>query len=230
MKKHLIVIILVILLVMLPIISIAAFNPEHCVAYMTGKYECGCDLNGTGAMIGRYGFVTAANVFYCPTHGDSVKYCNFLFGAKGQNSAYYRYTGGFSYCTYADFSRGYRYGDSNDIAYVIFKSPVGDEVGHFGWMTGNDSIVGGRNYNIYAYDATGHLKTHNSYGLLYNDNELVWEGWPVNGTKGGPVFIKYDGNYYVVGVYTYHESLENCFGRRITSAITRDMKNDGAFE
>ena len=98
MKKRMLALLLLLALVIaLPLQSVAdSFDPHRATAYMTIKFECGCTRYGTGAMIGRYGLVTAGHNLYCSTHASPLKTCDFLFGAKSPNSGRYRYSGNFT--------------------------------------------------------------------------------------------------------------------------------------
>lgn len=228
MAKRLTALALLIMLLVLPLVSQAGtFNTTHATAYMEIKFLCGCTRGGTGAMIGRRGLVTAAHNLYCSTHGQKLDYCNFYFGAKSANSCWYRYSGRFSYRAYDHFANGYS--PENDIGYVIFDSPVGDETGWFGWMTGYDSDVDQEFMNVLSYDNKRHLQNIYEIGYIRSSKQIYWPGW-ISGTDGGPVYLSGEGmDYYVIAVYTSHDSYGNGYGRRLTSDVIEDMKANGAF-
>lgn len=229
MAKRLTAFVLMLILLALPLITRAdSFNPNHAIAYMESKFQCGCSRGGTGAMIGRRGLITAAHNLYCHQHGRGLKYCNFYFGAKGQNSCWYEYSGNFTYRVYDTFASGYS--SENDIGYVIFDSAVGDQTGWFGWMTGYDSDVNMEFMNILSYDFKRHVQNLYEIGYVLDSNELYWYGY-INGAEGGPVYLSGEGmDYHVVAVYTSHDFSGNGYGRRLTYDIINDMRADGAFD
>lgn len=229
MAKRLLAFVLMLALLALPLISQAdSFNANHAIAYMESKFQCGCTRGGTGAMIGRRGLVTAGHNLYCHQHASKLKYCNFYFGARGANSCWYEYSGNFTYRVYDSFSNGYS--SANDIGYVVFDSPVGDQTGWFGWITGYDSDVNMEFMNVLSYDSSRHVKNVYDIGYLTGTNQVYWYGY-INGTEGGPVYINSEGlEYRVVAVYTSHDSNGNGYGRRLTSDLINDMRADGAFD
>ena len=209
-----------------------SFNAEHAMAFMEITFTCGCSRVGTGAMIGRRGLVTAAHNLFCPEHGKEQKSCSFAFGSKSVNSAWYRYSGKYSYYAYDTFRNGY---DSEyDIGYVVFDKPVGDETGYFGWIVGNDYDLAWEYVNVYAYTNKGKMDSLFVQEEVLNDREVYWNGY-LGYSDGGPVVINCgDGNgkeadYRVVAVYTSHDSSGNGYGRRLTMNVINDMRAAGAF-
>lgn len=215
---------------LLPLAALAGdFDISHTIAYMESQFTCGCSRGGSGTMISRYGLVTAAHNLYCYEHGKPLKYCNFYFGARSAGSCWYQYSGKFTYRVYDTFQNGYS--SRNDIGYVVFQSPVGDETGWCGSIAGDDHYLNEEFVNVATYDETRHLDS--VYSILYvkNSCEVYWDEW-LYGTDGGPVYFGYseDLDYpQVVAVYTSHDSNGNGYGRRLTSDIYSDMREDGAF-
>ena len=203
------------------------FNPDHATAFMEITFTCGCSRYGTGAMIGRRGLITAAHNLYCQKHGKGLKFCNFAFGSKSLNSAWYRYDGRFSYRAYDDFDDGAYYSIS-DIGYVVFDKPVGDETGYFGWLVGTDEDLDNEYVNVYGYTNKGKLDSVFTREEVLYELEVSLNGY-LGDTEGGPIVMSdgEGGNVYVVGVYTCHDSYG--YGRRLTLNIINDMRADGAF-
>ena len=204
-----------------------AFNAEHATAFMEITFTCGCSQFGTGAMIGRRGLITAAHNLYCKTHAQGLKSCNFAFGSKSLNSAWYRYSGGFSYRAYDNFEDGGYY-PINDIGYVIFDKPVGDDTGYFGWLVGSDETLDNEYVNVYGYTNKGKPDSLFTREEVMYEREVSLNGY-LRDTGGGPIVMS-DGegrNVYVVGVYTWHDSYG--YGRRLTMNVINDMRADGAF-
>ena len=227
--KRLSALVLLIILVSLPFLSLAAqFEPSHAIAYLEAKFTCGCERGGSGAMIGKYGMVTAAHNLYCQYHSQPLKYCNFYFGAKSVNSCWYRHTGKFTYRAYTRFTNGYNSAD--DIGYIVFDTPVGNKTGWFGWRTGSDSYLNEEYTHVQTYDYSRHLQEVFSIQYVRDSKQIYWKGW-TSGAEGGPVYFWYEGMEYpeVVGVYTSHDSYGYGYGRRLTANVVDDMRAAGAF-
>lgn len=217
------------LLLALPLASQAAvFNTDHATAFMSSRFNCGCTIDGSGAMISRYGLVTAAHNLYCYQHGEKLKSCDFYFGAKSANSCWYKYDGKFTYWTYEDFKNGYD--SANDIGVVIFDAPVGDETGWFGYWVGSDRDLNEEYTHVLAYDQYRHMQDLFEIQYVYSSTELYWQGW-LGGTAGGPVYLWGEGMEYpmVVAVYTAADNDGNGYGRRLTADVIQDMRDRGAF-
>ncbi len=224
--KRMLTLMLTILLFLLPL----AANAEHAVAYMDSRFTCGCSRGGTGTMIGRYGLITAAHNLYCPDHGKPLKTCDFYFGANSPNSCWYKYDGKFLYRAYETFQNGYN--ARNDIGYVVFDAPVGDETGWFGTIVGNDYDLNQEFTHVLNYDRKRHLQSIFEVQYVLDSTQIYWAGW-INGTEGGPVFFNNEGldfESYVVAVYTSHDQEGNGYGRRLTNNVIQDMRADGAFD
>ena len=208
------------------------FNADHATAFMEIKFTCGCSRVGTGAMIGRRGLITAGHNLFCPYHGSEQKSCSFAFGSKSLNSAWYRYSGTYTYYAYNTFRNGYD--PEYDIGYVVFDKPVGDETGYFGWLAGDDSDLEWEYINVYGYTNKGKSESLLSQEEVLNDRLVYWNGY-LGGSDGGPVVVNYgdgsgtDMDYCVVAVYTCSDENGNGYGRRLTMNVINDMRADGAF-
>lgn len=231
MKKRFLALLVLILMIFSVGAQASSDVNIHTLAFMDIKFNCGCTRYGTGTMIGRYGLITAAHNLYCPEHGQNLKSCSFAFGSKSLRSAWYRYTGRFSYTVYDTFRNGYK--SENDIGYVIFDSPVGNETGWQDYIVGTDFDLNWEFTHVYTYDNKAKL---GYLGLGQEDvissTEVKLEGY-LSGAEGGPVTVNYgDGDYpdyLIVAVYTSHDSSGNGYGRRITQNVINDMRADGAF-
>lgn len=225
MKKRMLALVLAAVMMFSPLVSKAAtFNPNHALAYLAVRFTCGCTRGGTGAMIGRYGMVTAGHNLYCPYHGKPLKTCDFYFGAQTPCCSWYHHTGRFSYRVYDTFANGYH--SENDIGYIIFNNPVGDTTGWFGSWAGSDRDLDWEYMNLYNYDANRHMRSLFTVEKVYSSQELYWDG-KISGTGGGPVVMGEDD--YVVAVFTCYSNDGTGYGRRLTYDVIRDMRADGAF-
>ncbi len=169
--KRLTVLLLALLMLALPMLASAdTFNTEHATAYLESKFQCGCSRGGVGAMIGRYGLITAAHNLYCHTHGQGLKYCNFYFGARSAGSCWYEYSGNFRYSVYNTFRNGYD--SANDIGYVIFDSPVGNTTGWFGYLVGSDRDLDYEYMHMMYFDNYRHSREEFTIMQVYNDTQV----------------------------------------------------------
>ena len=232
MKKRVLALLVLVMMMFSVAAQAGTFNSLHATAFMDITFNCGCTRYGTGAMVGRYGLITAAHNLYCHNHGQGLKSCSFAFGSKSLNSAWYRYSGKFTYKTYDTFRNGYS--SENDIGYVIFDRAVGDETGWYGITAGSDYDLNWEYVNVYSYNYKGKLDSLFSQEDVVSSSEVRFEGY-LSGSEGGPVVVNYgDGDganasYYVVAVYTAYDNSGNGYGRRITSNVFKDMQADGAF-
>lgn len=229
LKRAAALVLLFTLLLAVPLHSRAAkFDPHHALAYMSIEFECGCTRYGTGAMIGKYGLITAGHNLYCSKHAQRLKTCTFLFGAKSPNSGKYRYSGKFTYHVYDTFRNGYS--AENDIGYVIFEKAVGNSTGWFGYWAASDEDLNMEFTNVYLYSGNARLQTLYTVQYVANSKQIYMDDYLPYG-EGGPVFFTGEGldGAHVVAVYTSYTSPSKGFGRRLTNEIIEDMRRDGAF-
>ena len=229
MMKRMLALFTCLLLLAAPLVSRAAtFDEAHAIAYMESSFTCGCSRGGSGVMVGRYGLLTAAHNLYCHEHAKPLKYCNFYFGAKSAGSCWYKYTGKFNYRVYDTFANGYN--SRNDIGYVIFDTPVGNETGWFGCRVGSDSYLNEEFTIVSSYDSKRHLQSLFEIQYVYDSYQLYWSGW-LSGSEGGPVYFWEECMEYpeVVAVYTSRDNNGNGYGRRLTQNVFNDMRAEGAF-
>ncbi len=199
--------------------------PFSAVAYMEIEFACGCTRTGTGAMIGRYGLLTAGHNLLCHKHNRPAKYIDFWFGYYSKSEYVYHYGESASFTYYCDFSDGYE--SEDDIGYVIFKKDVGNYTGWFGWRTYEKaSALSGDAVRCLGYSG-GTLNQIRGSLTVRGSKELSWrKSLYING-EGGPVFVTEGDEYYVVGVCTSFTDTE-WYARRLTKGIIDDMKSDGA--
>lgn len=226
--KRILTLMLAILLFLLPCAATA--EHEHAVAYMEIRFSCGCNRGGTGTMVGRYGLITAAHNLYCHEHGSPLKRCDFYFGATSLDDCWYEYNGAFRYWAYDTFRNGYD--SDNDIGYVVFPSPVGDETGWFGCKVMNNEDLNGKITQELSYNKNRELQKRYRVLRVLGSKQINW-GDGSDGTEGGPIVFAsngQDGGPYVVAVYTSHDDEGKGYGRRLTNDIFRDMRSNGVFD
>lgn len=217
-----------VLLAALPLSALAEFDAHLATAYMSVKFECGCTRYGSGAMIGRYGLITAGHNLFCMKHGKPLETCDFIFGATSTSQGAYKYNGNFYFYSYDTFKNGYNAAD--DIGYVIFYSPVGDSTGWFGYWTAPDKELKNTRINVYMYSDKGSLRTLYTKQTVSGSKQVRMDEYLDYG-EGGPVFFAGVGSNgpSVVAVFTSHSSKGYGYGRRLTNQVINDMKADGAF-
>ena len=199
--------------------------PFSAVAYMEIEYKCGCTRRGTGAMISRYGLITAGHNVLCSKHNQTAKYIDFWFGYFSKSDYLYRYDGSAEFTYYCDFSGGYN--SRNDIAFIIFKKDVGEYTGWFGYRTySNASSLAGASIRAMGYNVRT-LKQTTGKLVSLNQNELTFTKHVDMDSEGGPVYVVEGGEHYLVGIYTSSTS-SDWYMRRLTANIVDDMKAKGA--
>ena len=228
--KKIVALILMVILAALPLMVEAAgsLDTHFACAFLDIKFQCACTRTGTGAMISRYGMITAAHNLYCSTHGKPLEYCNFLFGAKSASSGRKRYEGHFTYRVYETFKNGYN--SLNDIGYVVFESPIGNSTGWFAWRAANDSYLKNKFVTIMNYTNNARINSYYSTLSVRNNTQVTWSSVPAGG-EGGPVFYQSADMEFpeVVAVYACTAADGSAVGCRITDQLYYDMKADGAF-
>ena len=198
--------------------------PFSAVAYMEIEYHCGCTRRGTGAMISRYGLITAGHNLLCTKHNKTAKYIDFWFGFFSKSDYLYHYEGSFDYTYYCDFSGGYT--SKNDIGFVIFKKNVGQYTGWFGTRTySNASSMTGASIRAMGYNVRT-LKQTTGKLTSINQTQLTFTKHVDMDSEGGPVYVVENGEYYLVAVYTSSTDSE-WYARRLTQEIVDTMKSKG---
>lgn len=211
------------LIVLLMTVSALAVGSMDSIAYMNIDFECGCHRTGAGTMIARNGLITAAHNLVCSDHNRNLKSCSFFFGWDGKTYSY-KYSGGFSYTWYADFSGGYSSRD--DIAYVIFNEDVGRRTGWYehGVLDPADDSWSWDYYNMVGYKGKSRIWDTAKINVI-DSKQLTW---PMSGDfsdcmEGGPVMS----SYTVFAVHTSHSGSTG-YARLITGDLLNDMLNAGA--
>ena len=195
-------------------------------------FECGCEVTKDGVMISQNGLVTKSNALYCSTHGKKYSHITFYFGYVGNGNAVYQYDGDDFKChAYETFEGGYN--QENDIGYVKFFEPIGDETGWYAIKAPSDNDLNGANlfYRINRPSGTEE-RTVPSFTIL--DKKFLYMPYTESIASGLPVILpdQYAGDGYVVGIinsYVNSGTEQHCNIRRITSRVYNDMLSDGLF-
>ena len=192
-------------------------------------YECGCTDSSYGVMVSRNGLITRAVTIYCPRHGQKYSRLEFFFGFVNDELFAARYDGDFSFTAYEQFKKGYE--KENDIAFIRFAEPVGDETGWYACKAASDKELKKSHLVLRLDTVRGRIQADAPSVKVLNKKFLSYTY--MKGTASGvPTLIEDgDGNRTVIGICTAYDPEDNVgYIRRITSRVYNDMKADGLFK
>lgn len=159
---------------------------------------------GTGALVGRNVVLTASHV--CPW-GASPWMMQFI-PAFWDGVSY----GGTGLSSYVQTYRGYRDHDQgDDMAVLKLYTPLGADIGYFGYKTYDDDWEDGNYWTKVGYPgavASGSRPSRIQwYPIVDDDNdgagvELEYKADASDGDSGGPVFGWWSGAPYVIGTHS----------------------------
>ena len=206
-----------------------AYRTDLRIASIHSVYECGCDHYFLGAMVGRYGMVLGANSLYCSDHGGKVRQISFSFGRTEDNQPVVTYSGKFTMKAYETFREGIKW--ENNIAYIKFAEPLGDQTGWFKCRVTDNKEMKNRKLmtrqNVSAKKDPSGLLEQTIIVFPNGEKSLSYkQGDYVSGTPA--LMIGDRGEEMLVGLCTYRDD-ENNYVRRITERVYTDMKKDGVF-
>lgn len=232
MGKRILFLILLTVLLVCPLVSGAeTVTADSRIVALHSHFECGCDVMKDGVMISEYGLVTKSNALYCATHGKKYTNITFYFGYVGDGKAVYQYEGEFKAHAYETFEGGYN--QENDIGYVKFFEPVGDETGWYAIKAPSDQDLSGAALSYRINRITG-TEDRPIPTFTITDKKFVYIPYTEGIASGLPVILPYEyaGDGYVVGIinsYVNSDTEQHCNIRRITSRVYNDMLSDGLF-
>lgn len=232
MHKRMIFGILLAVLLICPLLSGAeTVTADSRIVALHSHFECGCEATKDGVMISEYGLVTKSNALYCATHGKKYTHITFYFGYVGDGKAVYQYDGEFKAHAYETFEGGYI--QENDIGYVKFFEPVGDETGWYAVKAPSDQDLSGAALSYRINRITG-IEEQPISTFTVTDKKFIYIPYTEGIASGLPVILPYEyaGDGYVVGIinsYVNTDTEQHCNIRRITSRVYNDMLSDGLF-
>ena len=194
--------------------------PYSAIAYIVGKYGCGCRWYSSGFMVTRDTLMTAAHCLVCQEHNQWATNMTFYFGYISDNSYFYKYDTDWTAYVGTMFPDGYT--SVNDWGFVHFKYDVGDSTGWFGMRFLNDSDLESGWYTVAGY-RDGQLK-YDTGPVFVIDADRMWiDADIMPGNSGCPVF---DSENYAVGLFTtYYDNANSGF--RLNSKIRDKLVADG---
>lgn len=184
-------------------------NPYYYVGKLSFNMN-GAAFQGSGTVIRPYSILTAAHCLYDPASGwaqDVVFERSYHYGEMASSNYGRRLVilGGYSGAATTYGNSSSRAFDKDTGGVVCYSKPAGG--GYAGWW-GNPALLTGSAYNMsLGYGAEYHdgeqlLRSAptrsftRSYGSWYANKSYAIEG----GMSGGPVFARYQSNWYVCAV------------------------------
>lgn len=195
--------------------------PYSAIALLQIKFPCekGYTTYGTAFMVSRNKALTAAHCLFCPDHRQWATQIVFNFGYRKGKGSVYRYTGGWKAHIATTFPYGYS-GD-NDWGVIKLDKNVGDRTGWFGMWPQVSSQIKSTKYYTAGY-RDGKLKRGHGKLHLLDSKHYKFTIDTQQGNSGGPIFRKYKGGYYAVGIITTEWLFINRnSGVRLTEAIRK---------
>ena len=193
--------------------------PYSAIAFMQITLPCKCrNIEGTAFMIGKDKVLTAAHCLICQKHNQWAKKIVLNFGYRKGKGSVYQYAGSWEAHCGTGFPGGYSGHDADDWAVIKLKKNVGERTGWFGYWCMSDSQINKYNFYITGYRSKKMKRDKGRASVI--DSKRMWVNIDVlPGNSGSPVYRKYKGNYYAVGIWTtYWENGRNS-AIRLTNAI-----------
>lgn len=194
--------------------------PYSAIAYIVGKYGCGCRWYTSGFMVTKNTLMTAAHCLICQKHNKWATNMTFYFGYVNDRNYLYKYDTDWTAYAGTTFPNGYT--SVNDWGYVRFKYNVGDKTGWFGMRYPTDRELESGWYTIAGY-REGKMK-YDTGRLRVIDSDRMWiDADILPGNSGCPVF---DSNNYAVGLFTTYYNNANS-GFRLNSKTYNKLVSEG---
>ena len=230
MKKYFCSLFLTLFLFCIPFICFAEETEvDSRISRLISTYECGCTSGSYGAMISRYGLVTRSEAIYCKEHGKKFTQIEFYFGFADDSAVAARYDGDFTFRAYEQFKDGYKV--DNDIAYIRFPEPVGDQTGWYACKAASDKELKNAQL-VFRWDNGKETIQADVSSAAVRDKKILTFAYASGTATGLPVLMTDgSGNKTVIGLgVSYNPDNGTGFIRRITSRVYNDMTSDGLFK
>ena len=230
MKRLFCLAILLMIVLLCPILSGAEnLEVDSRVARVISTFGCGCKDVSYGAMVSRNGLITRSEAMYCKDHGKKFTQMYFYFGFADDETYVTRYDGKTKFRAYEQFGGGYK--ADNDIAYVRFAEPIGDQTGWYACKAASDDEL--RNARLFFRSDNEKSNFHLEVSSAnIRDKKILTFDYTGGTATGIPVLME-DGNgdVAVIGLgISYNPDDGKGFIRRITPRVYGDMTSDGLFK
>lgn len=198
--------------------------PYSAICMIQATLPCKCrGLQGTGFMIGKNKVLTAAHCLICQKHNVRVKKLTLYFGYRKGKGSVYRYNGKWKAHCGTGFPGGYQNHDLNDWAVIKLKQNVGKKTGYFGHWCMTDKQINNSKFYIAGYRDNKLKRDKGSASVI--DAKRMWVNIDVlPGNSGSPIYCKFKGKYYAVGIWTTYWDNGRNSGVRLTKSIMDYVK------
>lgn len=192
--------------------------PFRAIAYMKVHFKCGCNITGTGFMVGEDIMLTAGHCLCCTDHHQTADMMTLYFGYVSDNDYFYKYDGDTDFWYGTDFAEGY--GTNWDYGYVKLHEDVGQYTGYYGTRAMSDEELDEEMLYVSGY-RHGELKYDYGPVIVDNEYEITYLMDTEPGYSGGPVST-YDN--YAVAINVAHTDNNN-IGRRLTYDLLNEINS-----
>jgi glutamyl endopeptidase len=184
---------------------------------------------GTGWFIGPHTLVTAGHVVHIkgsdvPGRDGWVKSISVMPGRNGSQLPY----GAVTSLTFHSVTGWTEDGDANyDYGAIIVPTPLGDQVGVFGFGVYTDSVLRASVANIAGYPGdkpSGTLWYDHQQIASVSSRKVHYDIDTMGGQSGSAVYRIVNGNRFAVAVHAYGGAATNS-GTRITTPVYNNLSN-----
>ena len=199
--------------------------PYCAMAIIQAYFPCKCKgAEGTAFMVRKNKALTAAHCLICTKHNKWAKKIVLYFGYRKGRGWVYRYTGSWKAYSGTTFPDGYQGKDADDWAVIKLNQNVGKRTGWLGMWAMSDSQIEKYNFYTAGYRKL-RLKRGKGKAHVVDSKRMYFKMDTQKGNSGGPIYRKYKGGYYAVGIITTEwPDLAVNSGVRITNKILKKVK------
>ena len=201
-------------------------TPDGRIAHLYCVFECGCERECAGTMVGPKGMLVTSTALYCAGHGTPVRSIRFRFGMRPDGSCLWKYDGAYQWKAYTEFRNGFD--SDNNIGYIVFPSSIGNITGWYDCSAAADKQLKNKTALVIAPDKSWEMRHMKCEIGIRSDRTLcipeISESFP-----GAPMFLAREGEGpLLIAVCSGNntERQEDSY-RRITRKVYGEMKETG---